>query len=471
MFRFDLLKKFEMKVLIYSCVSSILFFSLTIKAFGQSSVQYLLKYVLTSNESQPYNNQYSLYSFSIVDNKIMLPDNHSYNGYIWLRYMDEKLVEDLVKNIPNGTERGNFKMANKRRKDGVGMYKKFLEDLTVNDWFFKNVLSDFQNKLNKVIDFDSVNQVYIINPTQIFQSYVSDIPNISSLEQKWRNRKNTNYSYYEKIFPITNINIQDISDAIKSDFMIRDFLLEVVDGLPTGNVKVLNINKRELFSFNYKVKQELIQIYHPFLNFKVVELIIKDASSEISLFDSDLKYFNIKLNGDNIEQFTLKDNYSRNILVYESNTSFSSISSFSEGIIETKIIHRSESNVDEYYYFENGILRKIQNYNAGVKCNVWKYYNEIGNIAKLETWNKDLLNGEYKEWDNEGKIVSEGIFRDGLKQGYWKRYNYIEKSSINNYSKYLRGLINQDDYSIHIANETWENGILVNCKGDCNEED
>ena len=39
----------------------------------------------------------------------MLPDNHSYNGYIWLRYMDEKLVEDLVKKVKqkNSQRNGN----------------------------------------------------------------------------------------------------------------------------------------------------------------------------------------------------------------------------------------------------------------------------------------------------------------------------------------------------------------------------
>jgi hypothetical protein len=99
------------------------------------------------------------------------------------------------------------------------------------------------------------------------------------------------------------------------------------------------------------------------------------------------------------------------------------------------------------------------------------YYNEIGNISKLETWLNDLLNGDYKEWDDEGKILTEGTFRDGLKEEDWKKYRYIERNSIFQYNEYLTGLLNQENYEVKVANETWENGILINCKGDCNEED
>jgi len=53
----------------------------------------------------------------------------------------------------------------------------------------------------------------------------------------------------------------------------------------------------------------------------------------------------------------------------------------------------------------------------------------------------------------------------------WKKYRYIERKDIFDYNNYLKGLLNQENYEVKVANETWENGILINCKGDCNEED
>jgi len=459
-----------MKILIYSCVGSILFFSLTFRAFGQSSEQDLLNYVLVSNEPQPYNNQYSTFAFKIVGNKIMLAKDQSYTGFIWFRYLDEKIVEDMV--TGGYVERVEIKSTKKRKKTGVGMYKKFLEGLTVNDWFYQNVVSKFQNRLSKIIDFDSVKQAYAINPNQIFQSYVSDVPNIQILNEYWMNRENYHYSDSKNIVNLVSNNaIQENSGDVHTDYMIRDFLLEVVDGVPTGNVKVLNVNKRELFGFNYKEQQDVIQIYQPFLGLKLIEIKSKDASTEISLFDNQLEYFHVKLNEDDVQELSLKDNFSRNLLSYQVSSGVSTLCAFDEGILKTKIIHRNELDVDEHFYYEMGILRKSQNYKSGIKYGSWNYYNEIGNISKLETWNKDLLNGDYKEWDDEGKILTEGIFRDGLKEKDWKKYRYIERKDIFDYNNYLKGLLNQENYEVKVANETWENGILINCKGDCNEED
>jgi uncharacterized protein len=127
----------------------------------------------------------------------------------------------------------------------------------------------------------------------------------------------------------------------------------------------------------------------------------------------------------------------------------------------------SEGYVDEYknktgrwkFYYENAVLKAEGVYKNNVKQGFWTYYYENSNVKqegnydkngflteewvwyfpngqkrRVENYDENKENGKFQEWNQNGKLIAQGDFVEGQKQGIWKEIyepflcvgNYVE---------------------------------------------
>jgi len=77
---------------------------------------------------------------------------------------------------------------------------------------------------------------------------------------------------------------------------------------------------------------------------------------------------------------------------------------------------------DWKYYFENGKLEQTGKFENNLVTGKWMWYYSNGIVLREEYYRKGKLDGHYIENDSLGKVVLEGDYGDGLKQGKWFRF-------------------------------------------------
>lgn len=76
-----------------------------------------------------------------------------------------------------------------------------------------------------------------------------------------------------------------------------------------------------------------------------------------------------------------------------------------------------------YFYFEDGVLSAVINYEHGkAEGDVRMYYPGTGTKVLECSYKDGKLNGYYKKYFQNGLVIEEGPYLNGTRHGYWKFY-------------------------------------------------
>ena len=96
---------------------------------------------------------------------------------------------------------------------------------------------------------------------------------------------------------------------------------------------------------------------------------------------------------------------------------------FPNGEIRSVGIYSNGKKTGDWkYYFENGKVEQTGKYDNNFISGKWLWYYPNGIVLREEYYRKGKLDGHYTENDSLGKVVLEGDYADGLKQGKWFRF-------------------------------------------------
>jgi len=96
------------------------------------------------------------------------------------------------------------------------------------------------------------------------------------------------------------------------------------------------------------------------------------------------------------------------------------------GKVTNKTIYKDGKKNGKAQTLSNSVVTSSANYTDDKLEGEKTYYDEKGNKIKLETYKADQLHGPYKEW-KDGKVINEGSYIEGAKDGIWKEYNAAGK--------------------------------------------
>ncbi len=239
------------------------------------------------------------------------------------------------------------------------------------------------------------------------------------------------------------------------DFICRDYLVFFKDGIPTGKIIFFNRLDNVMLELNFLKPSNKIVVKNPYFNIMFAEVDNENKDSEYSFYNSITNNIFMKISPTNI---SIKNNTGELLMHYskynESNSSV--ISFFQNGLLSRKInVKDSKKLIFDYY---EGKISSITCTKDGKKNGAQKSYFSNGNVEKIENYIDDELNGKYLEFNESGRLKVDGFFENGLKENIWTEYWYHESEEA------------PDGMSISKTKiETWENGIVVNCKGACDE--
>ncbi len=110
-----------------------------------------------------------------------------------------------------------------------------------------------------------------------------------------------------------------------------------------------------------------------------------------------------------------------------------------EGQLKSKGKYKDGNKIDEWeYFFTNNQLKQKGKYLKDEKpTGLWKWYYDDGSLLREENFRKGLEDGFLHEYTKEGKVITEGEFIDGLKEGEWF-YEVGDHKEIGNYKDDLK---------------------------------
>jgi len=176
-------------------------------------------------------------------------------------------------------------------------------------------------------------------------------------------------------------------------------------------------------------------------------------------YSNDKPRLSITFDKGNVAEFKIFEKQEK-VILKTKNTSTSKVA-FSESydyrdVFEVRIENTDDYNVyfDGHYLsigkrknnkksgesknYENGKLKRIAHYKAGLKTGKWEYYlGDEERLHYLEHYKNDKRTGKYKYYHNNGQLEISGKFKNGLKTGNWK--NYHDNGQIKRKSKYILG--------------------------------
>lgn len=71
------------------------------------------------------------------------------------------------------------------------------------------------------------------------------------------------------------------------------------------------------------------------------------------------------------------------------------------------------------YYYRDGDVEQVGSYAAGDQMGTWKWYYPNGDLHRKESYRMDEEDGKSVEYNREGKVINEGEYIDGKKNGEW----------------------------------------------------
>lgn len=72
------------------------------------------------------------------------------------------------------------------------------------------------------------------------------------------------------------------------------------------------------------------------------------------------------------------------------------------------------------YHSNNGVLKRIGNYELGKMSGEWKTYYHNGSLHEISNYKNDILDGDYVEFSSNEIIERKGTYVKGLKDGKWQ---------------------------------------------------
>ncbi len=176
-------------------------------------------------------------------------------------------------------------------------------------------------------------------------------------------------------------------------------------------------------------------------------------------YSNDKPRLSITFDKGNVAQFKVFDKQENEILKTK-NTGISKVA-FTESydyrhVFEVRIENPDDFNVyfDGHYMsigkrknnkksgesksYENGKLKRIAHYKAGLKTGKWEHY--LGDEERLhfsEHYKNDKRTGKYKYYHNNGQLQFSGKYSNGIEVGNWK--SYYDNGQIKRKSKYILG--------------------------------
>ena len=170
---------------------------------------------------------------------------------------------------------------------------------------------------------------------------------------------------------------------------------------------------------------------------------------------------NGKLENETAYKNGLKNGVSR---IYDNKGNIISGNIFKEGeIISKGITDKSGKEQDNWeFYYPDGSVKAEGKYKNGLRIGKWIFYNnkgwieqtgsyingeldgkwlwmdKNGFIIRLEEYNKGLEDGEFKEYGIEKKVILNGLYKNGMRVGFWIYHvnDHIEEGN------YLNGEFN-----------------------------
>ncbi|WP_375579372.1 toxin-antitoxin system YwqK family antitoxin [Marivirga tractuosa] len=94
-------------------------------------------------------------------------------------------------------------------------------------------------------------------------------------------------------------------------------------------------------------------------------------------------------------------------------------------------------------YYESGALRETGYYiNGKDKFGKWKFYYENGKVESIENYENDKLNGNYKYYHDNGQLWTEREYKNGLLWNVYSNYNRNGKKNDEGTIKNGTGTLN-----------------------------
>lgn len=75
---------------------------------------------------------------------------------------------------------------------------------------------------------------------------------------------------------------------------------------------------------------------------------------------------------------------------------------------------------DWEFFYENGKLRQKGKYRQGKPHGRWEWFYKNGERRREEEYRRGREDGESKEFDPSGRVIAQGLYVDGLKDGLWE---------------------------------------------------
>lgn len=94
---------------------------------------------------------------------------------------------------------------------------------------------------------------------------------------------------------------------------------------------------------------------------------------------------------------------------------------FPDGGIQAKGSYKNDIKVGKWiYYYENKNIQQIAYYdNFGKATDTWYWFFDDGDSLAIQEYLGGLGNGIYKQYNDSGKVVSKGMYLDGVEEGEW----------------------------------------------------
>jgi antitoxin component YwqK of YwqJK toxin-antitoxin module len=88
-----------------------------------------------------------------------------------------------------------------------------------------------------------------------------------------------------------------------------------------------------------------------------------------------------------------------------------------------RLLPRKPKNGKWKEFNKHAILISEGHYKNDLKQGIWRYYYDSGELVIEESYNNDVLQGKYSAYHINGQRMSEGYYSNGLREGYFHVYD------------------------------------------------
>jgi len=86
----------------------------------------------------------------------------------------------------------------------------------------------------------------------------------------------------------------------------------------------------------------------------------------------------------------------------------------------------------EHHFINSDVVAEEYYLINGKKYGTYRSFYESGTLREFHIYSGDVLNGEYTAYNTSGKITVKGVYKKGVKRGYWA---FLEERCFGHYKK------------------------------------